>query len=82
MKFALVSTALLGTVFAQYNFPASTDTVNLPSEPKSNDVVQTKPLEVNVPTFPNPNLFSLQDGSINGKVTANNIRQNIRAGQQ
>jgi hypothetical protein len=82
MKFALLSTALLGTAFTQYVFPASTGSVHLPSEPKGIEVAKTHNIDVTVPRFPNAELFTLQQGSINGKVTADNINRNIRSGQQ
>jgi|688.fasta_scaffold51216_3 hypothetical protein len=82
MKFAILSTALLGTAFTQYVFPSSTGSASLPSEPKGIEVVTTHNLDVTVPTFPNANLFTLHQGSINGKVTAANINRNIRSGQQ
>ena len=49
MKFALLSTALIGTAFTQYVFPASTGSVSLPSEPKGIEVVTTHNLDVTVP---------------------------------
>ena len=81
MKFAILATALFGTVFAQngYTLPHM-DKVTLPSHPVPPHVPTHIP-DVKVPTFPNANLFTLQDGSINGQVAADNARRGIRGGQ-
>lgn len=81
MKFAILATALFGTVFAEngYTLPHM-DKVTLPSHPVPPHVPTHIP-DVKVPTFPNANLFTLQDGSINGQVAADNARRGIRGGQ-
>ena len=81
MKFAILATALFGTVFAQngYTLP-HIDKVTLPSHPVPPHVPTHIP-DVKVPTFPNANLFTLHDGSINGQVAADNARRGIRGGQ-
>ena len=81
MKFAILATALFGTVFAQngYTLPHM-DKVTLPSHPVPPHVPTHIP-DVKVPTIPNANLFTLQDGSINGQVAADNARRGIRGGQ-
>jgi hypothetical protein len=83
MKFAILATALFGTVFAQngYTIP-NTGSATLPSDPSGAVTVVPATLpDVKVPTFPIPNLFTLQAGSSNGQVAANNVNRGIRGAQ-
>ena len=83
MKFAILATALFGTVFAQngYTVP-NTGSATLPSDPSGSiKVIPATIPNVQVPTFGNANLFTLQAGSSSGQVTANNVNRGIRGAQ-
>jgi hypothetical protein len=87
MKFQiLLSAALLVAAKAQYVVPggAGSGSVTLPTEQTGSSTTTTTKVvgsDVVVPSFPGANLFKLQDGSTDTKVTNWNVDSTLKRNQ-